>query len=187
MYLKRLYRSFYIVLGKGKFTVRCFETEDFITISSEIGINNKWEVVQIGVLDTNLNLENWMNGVPDKKTDFLNHPRVIADDFLNFSETLKKCIKVLKKKWWLEVHTFVFQLDYEPLGGITDNEIRFVKDVMEQAGAKLVYIISDSSRFNKEKAFNFYKYFIAGSRKMKRKMMKENSDDFLNLLQKTQS
>ena len=157
--MKFFENSFYIKAGKDSFYIKSLVNKSWIRCSSEFELSEGHRVTKIFNLETNLKelKMDWSQQGASKFNPF-NHPRVLIHQFEALEIFTRFLIKKLTFKFWKSTKTFIFQLDYEPLGGIADTEMRAIRDYLEHVGAKEVYIIKPKySSLSFEKVELFYK------------------------------
>lgn len=158
MYFKKLHSSYYVTAGKELLTVRNLDTNNWVSIHPEVGLDERDFLSQIVVLDSNFSVERKLKGIMVRKVNTLNHPRTVLSDFEIFEMTLRWVIRSLKVNWWETSHLFFFNLNYEPEGGLADIEIRAIKDSMEHCGAKALHLLKPSTIISDEQVREFYEY-----------------------------
>lgn len=69
------------------------------------------------------------------------HPRSIVSDFVMASQLLKTATKqVVKNKWFSAAPDVILQIPRNPAGGYTQIELRALRELLIQVGAKSVLI-----------------------------------------------
>lgn len=157
--MKFFENSFYIKAGKNDFYIRSFINGNWIRCSPEFELSENYKVVKINKLESSLKQVK-IDRIQTTTSKFnpFNHPRVIIHQFEALEIFTRFLIKNLHFKFWKSTKTFIFQLDYDPEGGITDIELRAVRDYLEHVGAKEVYIVNPKySSLSFEKIERFYK------------------------------
>ncbi len=142
-----IYNSFYIKVDKSQIYVRGFENNSWIRCSTtfEINANKINQIVRLSQLSSKnaeINLFP-VTGVTKKENPF-DHPRLVYHNFELTEIFIRYLIKSLSRKWWKSINCVIFQLGYEPKGGLTDVEAKMLADSLEHCGAKQCYIIDPS-------------------------------------------
>lgn len=151
------YDSFYIKAGKETFFIKSLTTGKWIHCKSEFELDKQYRVKKISGISSNLKSINksWnQNG--DLKINPFGHSRVIIHQFEALDIFTRTLVKELIPSFWRSSRTFIFHLDYEPLDGLTDIELRVIRDYLEHCGAKEVYIINPKYSLSESKLDSLY-------------------------------
>jgi len=140
-----VYSSFYIKVDKTSIYIKSFENDSWIRCSTafEVNIDKKYQIVRLFDLssqNTEVNLFP-VSGLTKKVNPF-NHPRLIYHNFEYAEMFIRFLIKQLTKRWWKTMNCIIFQLGYNPNGGLTDVESKMLADSLEHCGAKQCYIVN---------------------------------------------
>ncbi|MEQ9091914.1 MAG: hypothetical protein RIE52_12540 [Balneola sp.] len=157
--MKFFENSFYIKACKDKFFVKSFINGNWIQCNTEFELNENYKVVRLNKLESSLKeLKIDRTQTTTSKFNPFNHPRVIIHEFEALEIFTRFLLKNLTFEFWRKAKTFIFQLDYEPIGGITDIEIRAIRDYLEHLGAQKIYIVNPKyNSISFEKIEHFYK------------------------------
>lgn len=178
--MKILENSFYIKAGKNDFYIKSLINKNWIRCSSEFELSEDHKVVKLSNPESSFKeLKFDLREKRTRKITPFNHPRVLIHEFEALEIFTRYLIKNLTLKFWKNTKTFVFQLDYEPLGGITDVELRAIRDYLEHVGAKETYIVNPKyNSLSFEKVEQFYQQVSTKKFFKKHKLNSEFKDIF---------
>lgn len=142
-----IYSSYYIKVDKNRIYLRSFRRDASISCSTsfEVDTERKNQIVRLSELDThNTEIKLYSVSGSTTKVNPFNHPRLIYHKFEYAEIFIRFLIKHLKKRWWESANCIIFQLGYDPEGGMTDVEAKMLAESLEHCGARQCYIINPS-------------------------------------------
>jgi hypothetical protein len=127
----------YIQIDKGWLSVTNLDTGDEVTSGTIVAVprhkGEKPRLVAISELEAARVDEEQGRA---KLIDGFGHERVVIGDFEAAEFALKSVIRSLLPGWWVRIGTALVHVRREMRGGLTDVELRAVRDLLEYAGAK---------------------------------------------------
>lgn len=149
--------SYYIKAGKETFYIKCFESGQWIRCKPGFEVDGNGRIQKIHLDSSNFDLiESEPIRIATQTVNPFNHPRMILHQFELAEQFIRYIIKKFKTAWWKSTRTFVFQLDYAPDEGITDIELRAIRDLLEHSGAREIYIIKPTVSVSEHKVDALY-------------------------------
>lgn len=151
------FNSYYIKAGKENFYIKCFESEQWIRCKSEFEVDDNGRIQKIYTSSSNLDQkENKPLQVATKRINPFNHPRTILHHYELAEQFIRYLIRKFTANWWTSTRTFIFQLDYAPEGGITDIELKAIRESLEHSGATEIFIIKPNISIPENKVDALY-------------------------------
>ncbi len=149
--------TFYIKAGKEHFYIRSLKSKNWIRCNSTFEIDENLRIKKItGFESSNSNVENkWTSSGTITRNPF-GHPRVVVNEFEYFMPFVKTLLKELRQNVFQKPHGIIFHIDYNPIGGLSDIEIREIRLFLEHLGAKAIYIVNPEKSVSVEDVENFY-------------------------------
>lgn len=146
---KLLYHSFYIRAGKEQIYIKCFENDSWLRCSSSVGFDENNNVQRIKILAGSNRKQYSVSKNPALKIQNpFDHPRLVYNQFENAKAVIQYLVNYLRRlppgNRWKMIKCIIFQLDYEPDGGISDIEKRMILDSLLNSRAVSAYVAKPS-------------------------------------------
>ncbi len=160
-----LHYSFYIRAGKEQIYIKCFENDSWLQCSSSVGVDEKSRIQRIKILKSSEKRQPAFSNKPVVKTiNPFDHPRLVYNQYEHAEALIRFLLRYLmelpKSSRWKMAGYIIFQLDYEPEGGITDVEKKMIKESLEQSSAKLGLVAKPSTVVSEDKIEKLYTYIV---------------------------
>jgi actin-like ATPase involved in cell morphogenesis len=151
------YNTYYIKAGKGTFYIKCFESGQWIRCKSEIEVDNNGHIQKVHINSSNLDQAGKKPlQVATKRINPFNHSRTVLHHFELAERFIRYLIRKFKTGWWVSTGVVIFRLDYSPDGGITDVELKAIRELLERSGARDTYIIKPDISVSEHKVDALY-------------------------------
>lgn len=149
--------SFYIKAGKKSFYIRSLKSKNWIKCNSTFETDDNNQIKKLIEFESNIStLKNKWNTTGTMEKSPFNHSRVVMHEIESLVPFVQTLLNELKQSILEKLDIIIFHIDYNPVDGLADIELREIRIFLEFLGARSIYIVNPEKNVSVDEVEHFY-------------------------------